>query len=231
MRGLLQFAFALGTAGALALAPPALAQSSCSSDGQPRPRALLERFISADCAQCWAQAGPAESARTVALDWIVPGSAGEDAPLSAAATRDALLRLQSLGLDAPAQALERRRPAASGRLRVAHGLPFNGYIGTSIEWRGSAPAPRRAWLALVESVPAGTEGSPVARELVRNLLPLEWPRATGGQRTVRHFEARPMYIAEGARPERLHVVGWVEDEKGRLLALSQSVCVAPPKGE
>ena len=39
---------------ALVLVPAAHAQSSCASDGQPRPVALLERFINADCAACWA---------------------------------------------------------------------------------------------------------------------------------------------------------------------------------
>jgi hypothetical protein len=51
---------------------------------------LVDRFISADCADCWTRqpalrAGP----RAVALDWIVPGTQQEDAPLSAAASRDA----------------------------------------------------------------------------------------------------------------------------------------------
>ena len=36
-----------------------------------------------------------------------------------------------------------------------------------------------------------------------------------------------MNIPEGARPERLRVIGWVEDAQGRLLAVAQSRC-APP---
>eukprot|EP01034_Spumella_vulgaris_P003379 gene3379-4350_t len=82
----------------------ALAQASCSSDGIPQPVAIFERFISADCEACWADpAAPAPSATTtVVLDWIVPSALGDDAPLSAAATSDAVQRLQALGRPAPA---------------------------------------------------------------------------------------------------------------------------------
>lgn len=85
---------------ALAHAPQALAQTHCSSDGAPKPVALFERFISADCEACWGDAAtPAPSAKAgaVVLDWIVPSAAGDDAPLSVAATTDALPRLQALG--------------------------------------------------------------------------------------------------------------------------------------
>ena len=41
---------------ALAHAPQALAQTHCSSDGAPKPVALFERFISADCEACWGDA-------------------------------------------------------------------------------------------------------------------------------------------------------------------------------
>jgi hypothetical protein len=102
----------------------------------------------------------------------VPGSRGDDAPLSAAATRDGLARLQALGRAAPPQADSILRPRAQGtaaRLRVAHGLPFNDYIGTAIEVKPATAAPGRpGWL--VETIPAGTEGTAVERNLVRNLL-------------------------------------------------------------
>ena len=79
------------------------AQSSCSSDGQAAPAALYERFINANCENCWASAPehvPGPSALVV--DWVVPGSLGDDAPLSAVATRDALWRLQELRRPVPA---------------------------------------------------------------------------------------------------------------------------------
>jgi hypothetical protein len=42
-----------------------------------------------------------------------------------------------------------------------------------------------------------------------------------------HFhwmENRPMRIPTGAQPERLHMVGWLQDAQGRVLAAAQSVC-------
>ncbi|HEY0202451.1 MAG TPA: hypothetical protein VGC24_12230, partial [Burkholderiaceae bacterium] len=110
--------------------PPASAQwlSVCASDGVPAPTALLERFISADCADCWSRP-PAHDATAgeLALDWIVPGRQGEDAPLSAAATRDATERLAALRRAAPAETTDRQAPVRKHTrqpLRVAYGTPI-----------------------------------------------------------------------------------------------------------
>jgi hypothetical protein len=208
-----------------------LAQSVCDSDAQPRPQGLVERFISADCAHCWTAPDPAPVGRKViALDWVVPGQAGEDAPLSAVARRDSLERLVALQLAAPAGQSQRSarmagRPAY--RLRVAHGIAFNGYLGVSIEvgLTGAAPAgakdiPLTGWLALVETLPPGTEGSPVERQLVRGLFQADW----NGRRSV-GVQSRSMAVGEGVNPERLSLVGWLEDTRGRLLALAQSGCL------
>ncbi|WP_427911506.1 hypothetical protein ACPWT1_12490 [Ramlibacter sp. MMS24-I3-19] len=198
------------------------AQSSCSSDRQLSPSVLVERFINADCDTCWADASTMRTGRReLPLDWIVPGARGDDAPLAMAANGDALDRLQALGRGRPlpTDAVRGARQPAAGSLRVAHGLPFNGYIGTSIEMRAAEGGPWTAWLALVETLPAGTEGSPVERNLVRNLLQLPWP---AGAR--RHFEARPMAIPEGTHPDRLRVVGWIEDSRGAIRAISASRC-------
>jgi len=220
----------------LALPSMAMAQSSCSSDGRPRPAALLERFINADCAACWSSApNPAATRDQVALDWIVPGLRGEDAPLSAAATRDGLARLQALGLPIPRQSDQAgNRSARAGGLRVAHGLPFNGYIGASITLRPAAAGEWTYWLALVETLPAGTEGSPVERNLVRNLLQGSWvsresPSKNGRQApAARFFESRSMSIPAGAQAERLRVVGWVQDAKGHIRVIAQSACGRRP---
>jgi len=221
----------------LALLPVlAQAQSSCSSDGQLRPTALLERFISADCDSCWADARTAQPGpREVALDWIVPGSRGEDAPLSAAASRDGLARLAALGAPAPAASQEARSKlvAAARSLRVAHGLPFNGYMGTSIELKPAGHSPWSAWLVLVETIPAGTDGTPVERNLVRNVLQPAW----GGRemlskaQQMRLFESRPLSIPEGAHPDRLRVIGWVQDARGDIRAIAQSRCGPLPPGK
>ncbi|MEO5672045.1 MAG: hypothetical protein ABIR26_15245 [Ramlibacter sp.] len=213
----------------LIAASGAAAQSSCSSDGRPRPVALVERFISADCEACWREGGAAKPARgQLVLDWIVPGSRGDDAPLSAAATRDAVARLEALHLREPVQSEVSRRKVTSSvhRVRVAHGLPFQGYLGTSIELKPGRGGPWTAWLLLVETIPAGTDGTPVARNLVRNVVQPAW----GGDRELskaeqrRLFESRPMSIPEGAKPERLRVVGLVEDARGRVVAVSASGC-------
>ena len=85
------------------------------------------------------------------------------------------------------------------------------------------------WLALVETLPVGTEGSPVERNLVRNMLQRIWD----GRKQLlkdeqnRFFETRSMNIAPAANPDRLRVIGWVEDEKGQVLTAAQSRCAAP----
>jgi hypothetical protein len=207
------------------LAGAAHAQSSCSSDGQPQATGLLERFINADCENCWAaRQTPEPAAGAIAIDWIVPGARGDDAPLAAAATTDARERLGAVGKEIPPQTSTTfSRLVDTRRLRVAQGLPFNDYIGTSIELTPRGAGPWRAWLVLVEDLPAGTEGSPVARSLVRNALALEW---NTGAKTQRLRESRPMRIPEGAQPQRLRVVGWVQDARGRLVAAAKSACTA-----
>lgn len=255
------FATSLASLMALMLgpAPQALAQASCSSDGTPQPVAIFERFISADCQACWADAatrGPSAGSGTVVLDWIVPTASGDEAPLSAAATNDALARLQALGRKVPLTtdvyvtpvlAPTPTPPAATapqqrGRLRVAHGLPFNDYIGTAIAWAPARNGPMhgilntttstardalRYHLLLVESVPAGTEGTTVPRQIVRNLLEGEWSAADArpqGKNPYRWMETRPMRTPEGAQAERLHMVGWVDDAHGQVVAAAQSAC-------
>jgi hypothetical protein len=211
------------------------AQSACSSDGVPRPVALLERFINADCDACWRDRATAKPGRgELALDWIAPGGRGEDAPLSAAALRDALARLRQLGLPAPSTVASSRLPARStgGNLRVARGPSFNGYMGASIELRPGSGAPWHAWLVLVETLPAGAAGSPVPRNLVRNVFQPAWdnPGPLSKKEQMRLFESRPMSIPPGANPQRLQVVGWVQDAQGHIQAIARSRC-APASGK
>jgi len=226
----------LAAAALLAGSLGAQAQSFCASDGQPQPVQLLERFINADCDSCWIDpATPKPGRQAIALDWIVPGSQGDDAPLSGVATRDALVRLAAFKASVPANTRTVQHPVLSirgARLRVAHGLPVSGYLGTSIELKPVPPAARQpltVWLALVETLPAGTEGSPVERNLVRNVFSRIWngPKQLLKDEQNRLFESRSMNIAPAAQADRLRVIGWVENEKGQLLSAAQSRCAAP----
>lgn len=203
--------------------------SSCSSDGVSQPTALLERFVNADCETCWRdQQAPEPAAGALAIDWVVEGSRGEDAPLAAVATRDGGDRLQAIGRTPPASSDARFTPrsASEARVRVAHGLPINDYIGTSIEMQPRSGGPWKAWLLLVETLPRGTEGSAVERNLVRNAFVAEWQPPTKGALRQR-YEIRSMRIAEGADPKRLRVVGWLEDSQGRIRAIARSRCAKP----
>ena len=212
------------------------AQAPCSSDGQHAPTALIERFISADCDTCWRDPATAKpKSGELALDWIVPTAKGDDAPLSAAATRDAQYRLDSLGQAAPKTTFNLRRQAFTRPLplRVARGVALGGYIGASIALTpargGNLPIqPMIAHLLLVEEIPAGTDGTPVARNLVRNSLEIRWnePGESAPQADARKrlYESRPMSIPPGANPDRLRVVGWAEDVSGLVIASAASVC-------
>ena len=222
--------------GAVTSAGAAWAQASCSSDGHRTPTALIERFISADCASCWSDAKTVKpKAGELALDWIVPTAKGDDAPLSAAATRDAQYRLNALNQAAPKTTFNLRRQAFAKPLplRVARGVALGGYVGASIALtpaRGDTLPihPMIAHLLLVEEIPAGTDGTPVARNLVRNSLEVRWnePGESAPQADARKrlFESRPMSIPRGANPDRFRVVGWVEDVNGSVIASAASVC-------
>jgi hypothetical protein len=213
----------------------AWSQSSCSSDGQSRPVALLERFINADCAGCWPDPRTTRAGRgELALDWVLPGSRGDDAPLSAVATRDGLKRLEALGMPFPAGSASRKTPVDRGpaALRVAHGVPVSGYIGASITLRGTPGKnpgrPWTAWLALVETIPAGTEGTPIARNLVRNLVQPIWNgrEQLSKEKQLRFIETRSMDVPPGMNTEGAKVIGWVQDGQGRVIAAAQSRCAA-----
>lgn len=228
------------------------AQSSCSSDATQPPRVILERFISADCATCWSDVvTPKAPVHGLAVDWIVPSAKGDEATLSAVASRDALERLESLGQPAPAPTYNHRgsidgsisgaaKPGtARATLRVARGVALGGYMGTSIELnlrgkrskpQASVAYPLTAWLLLAEAIPAGAEGSPVQRLLVRNTLTVLWnfrEQLSNSKQIgfdVRFMETRPMSLPEGSNPDNLRAIGWVQDAQGRVIASAASVC-------
>jgi hypothetical protein len=209
------------------------AQSSCSSDSAPAVTSISERFTNADCEVCWTK--PLLTNKSgVTLDWIAPSTAGDDAPLSAAANRDALLRLENLKISLPkAQQIVKTTVAKSGyKIRVAHGLAVAGYIGASIELT-QFPRPANsstnltAVLLLTETIPKGTAGSPIDRNLARNMLIETWNVIPFSKKETEKqvlLTRRPLSIPAGVNPDNLHVFGWVQDDKGRILAASQSKC-------
>lgn len=211
---------------AFLLALPLAARALCTSDGVEPAQALLERFINADCEACWRDPRtPTPGAGTVALDWVVPGRLGGDAPLAAVASADAVERLAALGARAPERtsAVGRIRSGGAPPLRLAQGDAYNDYIATSIELKQPGRGPWHAWLLLVESLPPGTEGSPVPRNLVRNVFRPDWGKAAG-RASGALAEARAMQIHDGAKAERLRLVAILQDARGRIRAISQTEC-------
>ena len=203
------------------LGAPALA--NCPPD---RPQLLLERFVSADCEACWAAVPPhPDPGRTAfALDWIVPGA--EQAPLAAAALDDSTARAARAGALRADEALTQGHPLP-GRsalaLEVRTGPGWNGYIGLQLTVRFTSlrplPSGLSGWLALVERIPAGDEGTPVDRQLVRTVV---GPLTLDGlaRQPVRHL--RSVRVPESGKAERLAAVGWVETDKGRVIAVGRS---------
>jgi hypothetical protein len=146
------------------------------------------------------------------------------------------MRLDTLGRAAPATSTvttTRVRGSQSNQLSVAHGLTVGAYIGATIEFRTRAKVrpqqPLSAWLLLVETIPAGADGTQSEKNMVRNVLVSTWRSPDEHSKTGQYIfrELRPLNIPEGASPQRLHVAGWVKDAHGRVLAAAQSFCATP----
>jgi hypothetical protein len=185
-------------------------------------RVLVERFISADCEACWSQ-GTSPAGTPFVLDWIVPSARGDDAPLAAAAIAEATAHAGELPSDGTLQISRPMPPLRGLRIGVQDGPAWNGYIGVQLrvdQTLLALPAGAVGYLALVENIPAGSEGSTIARRLVRALagpLPLV-------DKSTTHLRA--LRIPAGAQAERLASIGWVESPPGRVVALAQT---APAK--
>ena len=210
--------------GLLALAPAA--RALCTSDNVPQPRAVLERFVNADCADCWADpATPRAAPGTLALDWVLPGRKGDEAPLASVALDESLERLYELKQPSPERmgSVTLAREGAAVQLRLAQGEAFNDYIGTSMTLKQPGRERWRAWLLLVEQLPAGLEGSPVPRNLVRNVFRPEWAKVMSRSRDL-VAEDRAMQIHDGARSDRLRLVAVLADGHGVIRAIRQTEC-------
>ena len=209
----------LGAGLALLACAGAAQAGSCPPASSP----VTEAFIAADCAACWSTAPARPATPGWSLDWITPAAA--HAPLSAAALpegRDRAARATAVSAVAS-------RPSAL-RLQVASGPAWNGYFGVEMtltrgragNHRAGVPAGSSAWLALVELLPAGTEGSPVARALVRSVAgPLTLDGPAPGQ-SLSHLRA--LRWPEGAQADRLQARAWIESPDGQLLLMAADRC-------
>jgi hypothetical protein len=217
----------------LLAAAPAGAQPACPP--QP-PRALLERFVSATCVGCWQEQPPLlqEHRDAWVLDWVVPVPAGTPPPrapsaasrfLAASALTDAEARLANAGSIAPDEAFSLSHPLAQRSalaLEVRDTLLADGRMELRLAARFTSqrplPAGLQGWLALVERVASGEEGSPVDRQVVRAVvgpLPLEGL----ARRPIDHL--RTVAVPKTGNPDRLAALGWVETVKGRVIAVGR----------
>ncbi len=152
--------------------------------------------------------------------------------MSAAALPESAERAQRAGGPSPIaqQMLTVRRPAGAAPksvgMALAVGPAWHGYFGVQADVLGTLPPGSSLWLALVESIPAGSDGSPVARELVRSVagpLTLNPSKGPNGKTKINHLRA--MRWPDSAKPERLQARGWIESTDGTLLAMASPRCL------
>lgn len=160
--------------------------------------------------------------------------------MAVAARPESAERLARLGAPDDAVAASRESALPERRtgwqLSVEDGPAWNGYIGIQLKSQSprrgalSQDGPYQAYMALVELLPAGSEGSNVARQLVRAVAgPLSLPSGDAGdaRAPVARREMRALRVPDGVQPERLASVVWIEDARGRIVAYAQTRCAAP----
>jgi hypothetical protein len=206
------------------------ASTAVSVPCPPANAAVLERFINADCETCWTAADvPQPGANEWLLDWIVPTAKGDDAPLSPAAPAEAASRARrALGAEPTSgRTIAQRSAARNGKtvlLHVASGPAWSGYFAVQLEGSGRAPSGSSAWIALVESVTAGTDGTIAPRQLVRTVAgPFEPAELRSGKSWQR---LQALRWPPTAKAVRLHARAWIEQRDGRIVAMASERCDA-----
>jgi len=210
-------ALALGTSLLLANAAGA-ASPACRVTP---PTRLVERFVPADCEGCWSGATPLpRPAGALVLDWITP--AGDDAPMASAALPEAARRAGRLPAGRGGVRETRLHPSTAPLLRIVDGPAWNGYIGLRliVTRHTGVPPGALAYAAVVEEVPAGSEGSPVERHLVRAMVGPMGLAELASEPKVEHLRA--VSVPAGSRVERLASVAWIEAPDGRVLTAMHS---------
>jgi hypothetical protein len=190
--------------------------------------AVLERFIDANCDTCWTDASVEQAgARQWLLDWIVPSARGDEAPLSPAAPAESAARARrvSSGALPDGRTTVLRTPARTAstlRVRVVSGPAWSGYFAVQVNGSGRVAPGATAWIALVETVAPGTDGSAVPRHLVRTVAgPLE-PAELRNGKPWQLLQA--MRWPETAKPVRLRARAWIEQHDGRIVAMAADRC-------
>ncbi|HEY6354212.1 MAG TPA: hypothetical protein VIY30_06970 [Burkholderiaceae bacterium] len=221
---------AVAALGGVALAADDDAASAASPPCPRANAAVLERFISAECEACWTAANvPPPGADEWLLDWIVPSARGDNAPLSPAAPAEAAARSRrALGTEpANGRTIVQRSSARAGNglhLRVASGPAWSGYFAVQLDGAGRAPSGATAWIALVESVNAGTDGTIAPRQLVRTVAgPFEPAELRSGKPWQR---LQAMRWPATAKAVRLSARAWIEQRDGRIVAMASERCDA-----
>jgi hypothetical protein len=214
---LVRHGLALG-ASVLLAASAAGAAAACRIDA---PTRLIERFVPADCERCWSGATPLKRhADALVIDWITP--AGDDAAMASAALAEAAARAGPMPAGQSGLRENRLHPSESPRLRIVDGPAWNGYIGLRllVTRHEGVPHDAVAYAALVEHVPAGTEGSPIERNLVRAVVgPLGLDELRGLSK-IEHLRA--VAVPAGSRADRLASVAWIEAADGRVMVAAHS---------
>ena len=208
----------------------------------PRPSRRAPATASRGRSACWSasstptarRAGaPRERPGPAAANWRWTGSR----PAAAARTRRCppspcakrWRACKALGLARPLQDAASRRKAQPGeqRLRVAHGLPFGGYIGTSIELKPGRGGALASLAGAGGNAARRHRGQPGGAHAGAQRPATDLGREdTARGKRGRAVSTRPVpcSIPAGADPARLRVVGWVEDTRGRLRGIAASRC-------
>jgi hypothetical protein len=219
----------LGSTFALAASAASEAPLAAATTCPATTGAVMERFLSAECSACWTDATVAQpDANQWLLDWIVPSARGDDAPLAPAAPSEASDRMRrALRADAVGDGALVHRTAARSttplpQLRVLSGPAWSGYFAVQADGSGRVPKGATVWVALVESVRAGTDGTVAPRQLVRTVAGPFEPAELRGGKPWRLLQA--MRWPDTAKPERLRARAWIEQPDGRIAAMAGERC-------
>jgi hypothetical protein len=204
---------------------------------------FIERFVPARCIACWQTAPPmpagpagASSGTAFVLDWVVPDATVSEGVLGRAALAEAVDRAatvsEPLRNDETLTRTEPLPARTSLHVEASNGPAVNGYIGLRFGARYESerrlPPDLRGYLALVEPMPPGSDGSAVERRVVRAIVGPLFVDSLSTGLAVTHLRA--VRLPTTSRPENLTAAAWLETAHGRVLAVSAGPDAACPPG-